>query len=221
MRCAQLIGVVAACAILATAGVCQAGLLGLTEIRYPDIYTSNITVTYDADGAAPYGLLEAKWGLPSQLTLAMGNSLDLDIFASTFTLTAKYDPAQGKFISGTLLIEGDYDGQHTGVAPRALFSSTQLTGLGSGATDRFEFLFTEDVQTPILEAGQTIGIIMDARYLSPGTVYLDSNRMVEPQFDQDFTGNGFAYSDTFYVPEPATLGLLLLGAIGLVRRRRS
>jgi len=189
-------GVVLLCAVTA-----QAELLNLVT-GLPWVYSSNIYVTYDADGGGGCGLLQADgWSMQ-----AVTETETVDLWDGVFDLDIVIDPATGEAVSGSVLVTGDLNGYDT----VTLFESTVLRDFGYGGDDLFEATFIQEGNTDMIDHGFLFGVILDGRTIAdPWT------------FAADFCGDGFAKSDTA-IPEPATLCLLGAGAsLALIRRRRA
>jgi len=191
--------------IFISAGAAQGDLLNLSRDHYPRIYTGSILVTYDADGAGDKGLLIAE-GWPMAVDSSDVDTVDL--WDGIFYLECVIDPATGAAESGSLTVTGDLDGVNT----VTLMESTILTAFGSGAEDLFEFKFTQEGTTPLVPDTDTIGVILDGREVLDFSV---------PDFSSDFTNDGWGNAESFYMPEPTTVVLVGLGAIGILRRRHA
>lgn len=226
-------------------GSVQAGTdLGLQREHWPEVITSSQQVTYTV---ADHHL--EVTGVPNQVDTDATGTLNLDIYDwdVNFLLTADYNPDTQQFENGYLEITGDFDGTNTrygdGQIPPEhadpdlpvirLFYSNTLTAWSACTTDLFQFTFTQEGSNglPNLpQDGTPIGVILDARDIlefrlrdAEGNLILDSSGNpipVDPHFDIDFGNGGVGKSETYFFPEPGTLALLTLGALGLVRRRR-
>jgi hypothetical protein len=208
---AVVVGLLAVGLMFATCDFAQATLIGV-QIRYPIVKSNWIPVSYDADGRGANGLLKAEIGYPNDAQLSPTQYIPYLGDNSSFALEAEVTHA-GQGVNGTLMITGDLTG---GLNAVPLFSSTSLIGFGFGGDDLFEFIFTQKagVPTALLPAGRQIGIILDARQINAGGAW---------NFNADFSGPaGGAYADAgAAVAEPSTCALVVLGALGLIRRRRS
>ena len=94
-----------------------------------------------------------------------------------------------------------------------LFTSTNLTGFGSGAEDLFEFTFTHE-GAGLPDPGDQIGVILSGWSIDE---FNDPN---DPVFNIDFDNNYNGVSNTFYMPEPTSIALLSVAGIGAVLRKR-
>jgi len=187
----------AAVLIMGTSSLAQAAPLNLTLNDFPDIVSSFITVNYDPT---------------SDVFTANGFAQELDddgsvpaeaILAGTFGLTTTID-AFGVLSGGTLTIGGT-------VASLGFNSGTLLTGdltaLGfNNAGDPLEFLF--DV------TGGDAFALYGGGSLSGGIIL--SNSGFEGNWENSFTADATAASDTGVVPVPAAVWLFGSGLIGLV-----
>lgn len=199
--------VAAACVLFTAALPAAASPLGLTLLDQPDVFSSFLSVSYNA---------------ASDEFLAIGTSLSLDddgvgpainIANGTFDITATID-GTGTPTAGTLTITGDV----LGFGPTLL--TADLTAFGffdSPGGDIFEFLFDVtggDLAIPQFYGapgpGSIAGVIMDAMGSNFGGTF-------DVDFDNGFFG--FGVSDTAMVPEPATLFLVLIAG-AFVRRRK-
>ena len=154
-------------------------------------------------------------------------ALDLDLYDLdvNFVLTADHNPVTGQLENGYLKITGDFNGTGTrdsendnGIPVVTLFESNDLTAWSACTTDLFQFTFTEQGTTPVVHDGHTIGIILDGQQISQFRDAFDNP--VDPHFDVDFNNGGLGKADIYFFPEPGTLALMALGALGLARRWR-
>jgi hypothetical protein len=58
-------------------------------------------------------------------------------------------------------------------------------------------------------------------YPTPGSTYVGFEDTIASDSDFNYTDLQFELSNTFAIPEPSTFGLLALGALGLLWRKRS
>ena len=182
----------------------QATTLGLSRGHYPLVVSDWINISYDPNsGGEGHGLFTAS-GFTN--VVQSSDSNDYPANFGSFELTAVIEPSTGLADSGTLLLT-QLDGYGD---PTTLFSSSGIIDFGYCAEDHFEFLFTQDSGI-LAQAGDTLGIILDGRNIE---------QFSEPRFDIAFSGDGSATSDTFYLPEPASMSLLIFGGLCLLRRRK-
>ena len=188
---------------------CRGADAGLTQ-RYPDLTSQLIQVDY----TAATGSFIAD-GLPTALALdsTPPPTYGLADFSGTlnWNITLLLDTA-GSPLSGDLTVVGK--------VPNAGFmSGTLLTGDVSHfdfvGAEIFEFLFDidgGDMESLFGGPGGSLGVILDA---------WDTG--FDGDYSQDFSNSGFGSADTFPVPEPGGLVLILaIGGMALFRctRRR-
>lgn len=188
-------------------GVCvqaDAAMIGLTP-SFPDITTGFIDVSYDSTTH-----VFAATGYSGSIELT--GTPPPDVFPSgyLYSITASIDNA-GVVHGGTFNISGTITGSPVNTGTLLTGSLTQF-GFNQTGGDIFEFVF--DVTGGDLAgfAGHRAGVILDAQ----DTGFTGS-------FASSFSNgdDGIGVSDTFPVPEPATICLLLLGAaMTAVRRHR-
>lgn len=200
-----------------------APLLNFSPEHFPLIYSYNIKVDYyPTGGAGGSGHLSAL-GTSLLYRPEPGVAIDIDV-DGTFSVEADIDQATGVAESATLTVTGLVGGLPiAGLPDENLFSSTILMDFGSGAEDKFEFLFTQqgDMLAP---NGAPVGVLLSAWGID------DFNDPNDPVFDHEWHNYDpfdpflFFYpgdSDSFYLPEPTTMIVLAVaGGLGLLRRRR-
>lgn len=193
----------------------SAALLGV-GLDNPILANYDLQVDYIAGGGATGTLTvdgpfryDAFMGLQDYTT----DGITSDTYLGSFYLTAEIDKSTKESVSGTLEVWSDTDLDGTLDLRRAL--SDQLLGFGFGGDGLFDFYF------------RGAGGSGDFLPASDGDywVILDSNLagLGEPTFLSDFSNGGDGKADLngkSDIPEPATLGLLALGAAGMVARRR-
>ena len=200
---------------------------------YPLVFSTNVKVDYDpTGGAGGNGRLTAS-GWTYTYTALEGTAV-VDVFGD-FNLDVDIVPSTGVAVSGNLTVTGvDYwtdEALETGLEDGNLFSSNELallpsgqTAFGSGAEDKFEFIFVQDGDM-LVNDETYIGVVIWA-------YAIDAFNVIDPFFtvvggtwqnydplddDGDYPGE----SDTFHLPEPTTLIVLAMaGGLAVVRRRR-
>lgn len=177
--------------------------LNLVSVN-PDVASGFLAVTYNSTSGVfiAQGVTQNLF-LPDNSTVALGSTRQ-------FLLTAVIDNAGNLAGPGSLTVRGDYN-----VADELLFSSNAIVAFGFGATNKFEFVFSQQAGS-LAPVGTQIGTILVDQNLSfPGGV---------PSFQTSFSdviipGFGGGNADTF-VPAPSAAGLALVGGVLASRRRR-
>lgn len=182
--------------------------LDLTQ-AFPDINSSSSLVTTYV--AATKSFIVTSY--PIQYTEADGTTTHNIGGASQFTLTASIDNSGALQSGGTLTISGLISGV---VDPFDNLITVNLTDFGvsgTGSSAKFEFIGTTTGGAMATEFSPKVGVI-----LVPG------DGSYTGWFGSDFAGGSGATVDTFLIPEPASV-MLLLGCMSAVasrrRRRRS
>jgi len=202
--------------LLAAPAAAHGALLNLTRLHYPLVYAGNVSVNYDADGGAGGGLLTAS-GTPF-ITLQLDDSDSGTSYFGSFALMLELVSGgdnDGSIVPGgqqSLNITYKPDGFMG--ASETIFSSTKATAFGFWYEDKFEFLFTQNVDTEFVDAGEPVGVIVTANSIP------DFNEPDIPVFTDDFSNGLGGESNTFYLPEPGTAVLMAVGAVAVFRRRR-
>ena len=204
-----------ACVLFALAASAEASLIGLELTHYPRVASSGILVTYVAPtGGDVYGTLTTAFG--ETWDLFSDETQTADEVWGAFDLTIQIDPSTGQAVpgSGSLLVADD-------IAYGSMFASSTILEFGYGGDDIMEFRFVQQGVSGLPNGpqnGDMIGVILsamsipDAIFAAPETV---------PDWLTDFSNNYNGQSDTFFLPEPASLGLLAAGGLALLKRRRS
>lgn len=192
--------------LLVGSGAAWAGPLGLGLPGFPDIMVQDLAINYDAttmeftatgDASASYSAVNSA-----------GNPV-LPLTGLSYNLTAKIDHSGNLIQPGSLDIKGNLGSGIESLLAGKIFQfgyDPLYAGLGAA---NFEFLLSVTDSAPQLGFGTTAGVILSS---SPNSLPLGYS------FNGDFRGAGIA--DNFTVPEPASFGLLLLGAAGAAYRRR-
>lgn len=190
--------------LLAAAGSANAQLLGLSPLL-PDAASGGIVVTYNAST----NVFRAS-GRSQSLNTPPSTSLNNGIFL----LEAMISNA-GVLIgsSGTLTVTN-------GAGGATIFTSGNITAFGSGATNRFEFIFAA-AAGGIVPVGSQIGTILSGN----GLVFSGNVPVFTSNFSNAVTlpggiqiGSGAA--DTFLIPSPAAAAAFGLAGLMATRRRR-
>jgi len=173
-------------------------------------------VDYVYNPSTQTGVLTASWwefyGMTySTVTLQTTDSDPGTTNYGKFELQAELD-STGQLVPGgsnSLLLSWE-----TLSGDETLFYSTTLTDFGFGAEDQFEFYFTQEGDTAVVTDGETLGVMLF------GVNIPQFNDPNDPVFNADFhNSSNSGYSDTFYLPEPATMTLLVLGGLAAFSRR--
>jgi len=197
--CKRKVTVCVSSLIFALAQSSYAAPLNLFMSTTPDIFSSFITVNYDATSdlftASGLAMTYKPDAVTPSATIAGGS----------FALTATIDDA-GIATAGSLSITGTVLGH----GPSLLAGNLQNFGfLDAPGGEIFEFVF--DNVTGDLAAdyqGAPVGVILDASDTHFNGSWLNS-----------FANSGLGVSDTGMVPEPCSLLLLTLGLPVIYRRR--
>jgi hypothetical protein len=187
--------------MLAIGVAAQAAPLNLVQ-GYPDIQTISNSVNYSSatdqftDTGRPI-----IYSVPTQYNIT-------NTTITSYSLIATINDS-GVATGGTLTIGGKIG------VPINAATGTLLTGslfaFGNGNTvngDPFEFIFTVTGGDLAAAMGPQVGVIISAK----STNFTD--------WTHDFTGGSTATNDTFRIPEPASLMLLGLSGLAMLRRRQ-
>lgn len=181
------------------AGSAQAASLGLNLQDDPDFFSSLIQIDYDST-------LDEFTADGTTITLApLGGGAQVPVTGGSFLIEASID-GSGVASSGTLTIEGMVSGDGP-----SLLKGTLVDFGFVNEPDSFEFIFSAaggDLLADFGGNGAQVGVILGA----------GSGSTFDGSFGADFTNGGDGTSDAAPLPEPGTLGLLLLG-FGLALRR--
>lgn len=187
--------------------------------KFPDLTSSLIKVTYNGSGAFAASGSSATFDIdgvaPPDHNVSAGGSP-----SKRWELNMNVTPANGALVSGTLNITGTIPALS---ASSGTLLTANLTAFGfpTNGGRIFEWLFTitgGDLAPQYGGINRTGGIILDAVPGNGGVAFTGS--FTTPfQNTTDSIGSGNA--DTFFVPEPASLGMLLISGFTLTHGRRS
>ena len=196
-------------ALLGTfASPAQAALIGLTP-GDPDIFVGKLDLTYDADS----NLLTVSGDATASYsaTDAGGNPV-IGLTGVSYLLSLVTTDTGGFAGPGSLNIQGSIGAGPVGtLLAGTIFDfgfDDSLSGAGIGA---FDFLLNVTGSEPSLGFGSTAGVIVTAFNLPLGWGFGDDFASLPQTVLTDNFG---------VVPEPASIGLLLLGVAGVALRRR-
>lgn len=233
--CAAALVIVSVCASAA-----QADLLDV-QLTPPILVTFDLKVTYDADGAGSDGLLTAygtfdPWGSWKALQdYSLDGVTSTDNYLGYFLLTAVIDKAERKSVSGSLCVSSDQDtgwlgggdGMYGWLEGDTDFSggdldtwevgerahSTDLLAFGYGGYGLFDFVFGNATGDMTNSGG--VSVILAGLFDGEGQYSLPVGW---DTLLYDFENAGGGKAD---IPEPATMSLLILGGLAMIRRRRT
>lgn len=194
------------CASVLMSAVATVDAAPVLTQAFPDMFVDYNTISYNAGTQA----FTAK-GAPITFSLAASQYYNVtNVTLNSYNLTATVDHS-GQATGGTLSVSGK-------VSDIGATSGTLLTGsfvdfgFGTGASgDPFEFVFAVtggDLASYYGGIGGKIGVILSAK----STNFTG--------FASSFNSGSGATNDTFaVVPEPASMGLLVVAGLFLARRR--
>jgi MYXO-CTERM domain-containing protein len=233
MRVLVALLALAACSLLVVFSAQATPLLDLTISHFPRVYATDVHVKYVADGAsvdanllAGQGLLTVE-GTPWTLYEEGGPEEGVDINEGVFSIRAVIDRATTAAVGGQMEITGDpvmvdSGDPYSGVL-RGLFYSTTFKLLpggtpafGAGGNDTLDFIFVQEGTPSLAPESASVGIKIYGESV-PDSLFSEAN---PPTFQVDFENLSDGSGNAFYLPEPASLSVLALGAIALLRRRR-
>jgi hypothetical protein len=200
----------------------RAALINVT-LDWPRAQCIDVSVNYDADGGpGSLGLLTVEGAPDTLLEEAAGSPRSMSIWDYTDILRIEVviDPNSRQAVSGKLELVGD---PYTAGVYQTLFYSEKLWNFGYGAfgysgDDLMEFIFIQQGTGMVVPDGEQIGVILKGVSIDDATLF---GEQTLPTFLDDFSNNmNNGICDVGYVPEPATVALLALGAcLPLLRRR--
>jgi hypothetical protein len=212
MRKSLWLGVVAlAVGIAGLSGTASAAPIILIS-QSPDVGSPNLINTYYSvtSGTGTFTATGTTGNIDLvNLTPDPGNTWSL---VAHFTPTGSGSGNAPTIIDGTLTINGK-----VGANPVAtLLSSSTLTTFGfSTLHPNFQFVFSNGSGT-LDPLGKNIDVLVNASNVADGT-YTDD--FFAGSFGSN-TNTSTGSSDAWPVPEPASLGVLSLGGVALLARRR-
>jgi len=211
-------------------GTAQADLVGV-QLSYPILVTFNIQVDYIA-GAGPTGMLTAvghfdPYGAWTALQDYAVDDSGSENYLGYFYLEAEIDKFTKKSVAGKLSVSsdpfwmgildadtdwsgGDLDSWEVG--ERAY--SNDLLAFGYAEDGLFDFVFGN--ASGDLSNGGGVSVIVAAQSVDITGMPTFLADFSNHNFDPYTLGNGKAD-----IPEPATLSLLALGGLAMVRRHRT
>ncbi|MCX5692009.1 MAG: hypothetical protein NTV94_19805, partial [Planctomycetota bacterium] len=176
-------------------GTAVAGPLNLSPLP-PDVASGFILITYNASTFE-----FAARGVTQNIALPGGIQEPAGLHE--FTLLATIDNA-GNALGGSLMVRTDHN------SPDSIaFSSSSLTAFGFGATNKFEFIFSQSVGN-LASAGTSIGTILVSPLLSFPNGVPDFSASFNNEI---FPGFGDGNADTFVIPAPSSLALVGLAGL--------
>jgi len=196
--------------VLACGGVASAAPLNLDNSDFvADIDSFFVAVSYDA-GADQF----TGSGSAASLTLKVAPVGVYSITGGTFAISAPVDGTGALLGGGTVTIGGTIPALSANSGTLVVGDLTAFGFLDPpNGGEIFEFTFSPTsgdlVTQGYFPSDSTCGVILDA---------VDSG--FAGSFAGRFSNSGFGNADTYYVPEPATVGLLLVGGVAAVCRRR-
>lgn len=162
------------------------------------------------------GFLSTQYDASSDLLTVSGFALTLeadgvappdeDIISGIFDLSVTVD-STGAITPGVGTL--NISGQVSSGGPSLLTGEVAAFGFLDGGGEIFEFLFDVTGGDLAGSFGPLVGVIVDAN---------DSG--FAGAFESSFSNSGFGVSDTGMIPEPATVGLLIVGVFATSYRRR-
>ncbi|MGZ8216759.1 PEP-CTERM sorting domain-containing protein [Methylomagnum sp.] len=210
-------GMLAGVVLMSFATMGQAATLGLVS-KPTDITDSFAAAKYSVGGSNNFQLASAFGAGISPFTYVLpGNPTTYNVANGTYTLGATISNA-GILSGGTFSLVGDFD---TVAGTTTLMGN--VTGFGYAA-NVFEFLVnvTSGSNALNIPVGATLGVILSDL---PKTFNVAADfALAGNAFDQTtdtgadcLSNSNCARSDTFVVPEPASLSLLGIGALAARR----
>ncbi len=198
--------------IVCAAGTSFGSVLNDTPAHYPWVKSSGGYIEYDA----ATGRLDIQ-SYPELLNLDSSNFVNLPYESengSLFELHVKIDP-----VTKTVSLNPD--------APAAMYYSSHALYVTGGTDSTIGDIFQSDRPVEFDYNQTNLGQI-SFRFRQDGDMVApnDGNIVVHVyagNFPTDFSDSfsqSVDYSDIFFLPEPATLSLLALGSLVVMRRRR-
>ena len=181
----------------------NAALIGLTQ-SVPDVTSNFETVSFTVGNHhLSFSGFDNKLNVDGNMITIAGTR--------TFSIEANLT-STGGFVNGFLVMDGNVAsvGANTGVL---LTGTLTQFGFGTAADQQLEFKFTVTGGALASRYGSTAGVI------ATGTGF--SGSFSTTDWQNATPGNGNGTSDTFAVPEPATMLVLLVGAAAGALRRRN
>ena len=204
-----------------TTNLADAALIeNLSFDHYPRIRATNTTVTYVADGGTNgRGLLTAS-GYTTEYYNDENNPTTFIEIDGDFTFAVEIDKATFQAVTGSatpLAVDDLFGGEPDYTPLGDLFksdTSEEPVDFGYGGDGLLQFLFKQTGSGMLAPDGEIIGVII--------TTVSISSETFGAGFQSGFDNNDNGFVNIFFLPEPTSMLLLVmgLGSICIRRRRR-